>query len=98
MRAKARQHGNRLLGKVSARRTSAFRQDRLIEVTIEGAEGDRWKGTYDDIRQAALVLVERSGKRLTLEQARAHRRQAMGRWYRTLGSRSTPLRAQTGAP
>jgi hypothetical protein len=45
-----------------------FEKIDYLEVTVEGAEGDRWQGTSDDVRQFALVLVKRSGKRLTLTQ------------------------------
>ena len=39
-----------------------------LEVTIEGDQPDRWGGQADALRQFALVLVKRSGKRLTLAQ------------------------------
>lgn len=39
-----------------------------LEVTVEGAEADRWRDQEDDLRQFALVLVKQSGKRLTLSQ------------------------------
>jgi hypothetical protein len=39
-----------------------------LEVTVEGAEADRWHDQADDLRQFALVLVKVSGKRLTLAQ------------------------------
>ena len=39
-----------------------------IEVTIEGDQPDRWKEEVDDLRQFALVLVKKSGKRLTCAQ------------------------------
>ncbi len=39
-----------------------------LEVTVEGAETDRWREQDDDLRQFALVLVKRSGKRLTIAQ------------------------------
>ena len=39
-----------------------------FEVTIEGDERDRWQDQADDLRQFALVLVKKSGKRLTLAQ------------------------------
>ncbi len=41
--------------------------DRL-EVTIEGDAPDRWREESDDLRQFALVLVKKSGKRLTCAQ------------------------------
>ncbi len=39
-----------------------------LEVTIEGDQPDRWGGQADALRQFALMLVKRSGKRLTLAQ------------------------------
>ena len=39
-----------------------------LEVTIEGDKADRWREESDALRQFALVLVKRSGKRLTLAQ------------------------------
>jgi hypothetical protein len=39
-----------------------------LEVTIEGDQPDRWRGETDAIRQFQLVLVKRSGTRLTLAQ------------------------------
>jgi hypothetical protein len=39
-----------------------------LEVTVEGDEPDRWHEESDDVRQFALVLVKKSGKRLTLAQ------------------------------
>jgi hypothetical protein len=39
-----------------------------IEVTIEGDQPDRWREEVDDVRQFALVLVKKSGKRLTCAQ------------------------------
>jgi hypothetical protein len=39
-----------------------------LEVTIEGDEPDRWKEESDDLRQFALILVKKSGKRLTCAQ------------------------------
>jgi hypothetical protein len=39
-----------------------------LEVTVEGDEPDRWHKNRDDLRQFALVLVKKSGKRLTLTQ------------------------------
>ncbi|GAB4323592.1 MAG: hypothetical protein Kow0010_05000 [Dehalococcoidia bacterium] len=37
-----------------------------LEVTIEGAERDRWRNEADSFRQFAIVLVKVSGKRLVL--------------------------------
>jgi hypothetical protein len=37
-----------------------------IEVTIEGDQPDRWHEETDDLRQFAVVLVKKSGKRLHL--------------------------------
>lgn len=39
-----------------------------LEVSVEGDEGDRWRGNSDDIRQFRLDLVKQSGKRLRLAQ------------------------------
>jgi hypothetical protein len=39
-----------------------------LEVTVEGDDPDRWKENRDDLRQFALVLVKKSGKRLILTQ------------------------------
>lgn len=39
-----------------------------LEITVEGEAPDRWHGQSDDLRQFALVLVKKSGKRLTLAQ------------------------------
>lgn len=37
-----------------------------LEVTVEGAEHDRWRNESDSFRQFAIVLVKVSGKRLLL--------------------------------
>lgn len=37
-----------------------------LEVTLEGNQPDRWKGSTDSIRQFAIVLVKQSGKRIVL--------------------------------
>lgn len=37
-----------------------------FEVTVEGADADRWRDEVDDLRQFALILVKVSGKRLML--------------------------------
>lgn len=39
-----------------------------LEVTIEGDKPDRWHEESDDLRQFAVVLVKKSGKRLTCAQ------------------------------
>ncbi|MCA9823155.1 MAG: hypothetical protein KC482_03150 [Dehalococcoidia bacterium] len=39
-----------------------------LEVTIEGAEEDRWRGESDSLRQFALWMVKKSGKRLRMAQ------------------------------
>lgn len=39
-----------------------------LEITVEGDQPDRWHDQTDDLRQFALILVKRSGKRLTLAQ------------------------------
>jgi len=43
-----------------------FHKFDYMEVTLEGHEPDRWKGNTDSIRQFAIVLVKKSGKRLIL--------------------------------
>lgn len=45
-----------------------FQKIAYFEVTIEGDTPDRWRDNEDDIRQFALILVKKSGKRLTLAQ------------------------------
>ncbi len=39
-----------------------------LEVTVEGAEADRWQELSDDLRQFQLTLVKKSGRRLKLAQ------------------------------
>lgn len=39
-----------------------------LEVTVEGDEPDRWHEHQDDLRQFALWMVKKSGKRLQLSQ------------------------------
>lgn len=39
-----------------------------LEIVVEGDEGDRWQGESDDLRQFALELVKKSGRRLKLAQ------------------------------
>lgn len=43
-----------------------FHKFDYLEVTLEGHQPDRWKGSTDSIRQFAIVLVKKSGKRLML--------------------------------
>jgi hypothetical protein len=43
-----------------------FHKFDYMEVTLEGHQPDRWKGSTDSIRQFAIVLVKKSGKRLVL--------------------------------
>ena len=45
-----------------------FEKIDYIEITIEGAEGDRWKGANDDVRQFALTIVKKNGKRVQMAQ------------------------------
>jgi len=45
-----------------------FEKIAYLEVTIEGDQPDRWRDQTDSLRQFALTLVKRSGKRLTLAQ------------------------------
>lgn len=37
-----------------------------LEITVEGADHDRWRNEADSMRQFAIVLVKASGKRLVL--------------------------------
>ncbi len=39
-----------------------------LEVTVEGDGADRWGEQADDLRQFALTIVKKSGKRLTIAQ------------------------------
>ena len=39
-----------------------------LEVTVEGADEDRWRDQSDDLRQFALNIVKKSGKRVKLAQ------------------------------
>ncbi len=45
-----------------------FAKIERFEVTLEGDSPDRWHEEQDDLRQFAIVLVKKSGKRLTLAQ------------------------------
>ena len=45
-----------------------FEKIDYLDVTVEGAEGDRWKGASDDLRQFALTIVKKSGKRVRVAQ------------------------------
>jgi len=45
-----------------------FEKIAYLEVTIEGDQPDRWRDQTDALRQFALTLVKKSGKRLTLAQ------------------------------
>ena len=53
---------------VGTRELVPFAKIERLEVTIEGGEPDRWQEETDTLRQFALVLVKKSGKRLTLAQ------------------------------
>ncbi len=53
---------------IGTRELVPFAKIHHLEVTIEGDEADRWGNQTDDLRQFALILVKRSGKRLTLAQ------------------------------
>ena len=53
---------------VGAREVAPFARIDHLAITIEGAERDRWREETDALRQFALVLVKRSGRRLTLAQ------------------------------
>ena len=45
-----------------------FEKIDYLDITIEGGEGDRWQGASDDLRQFALTIVKKSGKRVTITQ------------------------------
>ena len=45
-----------------------FEKIAYLEVTIEGDQPDRWREQADALRQFALMLVKKNGKRLTLAQ------------------------------
>lgn len=45
-----------------------FEKIAYLEVTVEGDQPDRWREQQDALRQFALTLVKRNGKRLTLAQ------------------------------
>ena len=45
-----------------------FEKIDYLEISVEGEEGDRWRGASDDVRQFALTIVKKSGKRLQLAQ------------------------------
>lgn len=51
---------------IGAREVAPFPTIDHFEVTIEGAEADRWHGEADSIRQFALVLVKKNKRRLEL--------------------------------
>lgn len=45
-----------------------FEKIDYLEVTVEGEDTDRWREEQDSLRQFALTLVKKSGKRLKLAQ------------------------------
>jgi len=45
-----------------------FEKIDYLEITVEGADEDRWQELPDDLRQFQLTLVKNSGRRLTLAQ------------------------------
>lgn len=53
---------------VGTRELAPFEKIDHLAITIEGDAPDRWREETDALRQFALVLVKRSGKRLTLTQ------------------------------
>ncbi len=53
---------------VGTRELAPFDKIDHLAITIEGDAPDRWREETDALRQFALVLVKRSGKRLTLAQ------------------------------
>ena len=54
---------------VGTRELVPFEKIDRLDVTIEGDKPDRWREETDSLRQFALVLVKKSGKRLTLARA-----------------------------
>lgn len=53
---------------IGTRELVPFQKIDYLEVTIEGDKPDRWRDNTDDLRQFALWLVKKSGKRLHLSQ------------------------------
>lgn len=53
---------------IGTRELVPFAKIDYLQVTVEGDEADRWRDHRDDVRQFALSLVKKSGKRLTLVQ------------------------------
>lgn len=53
---------------IGTRELVPFAKIDYLQVTVEGEEADRWRDNRDDVRQFALTLVKKSGKRLTLAQ------------------------------
>jgi len=53
---------------IGTRELVPFHKIDHLEVTIEGDQPDRWREETDSLRQFALTLVKKSGKRLTLAQ------------------------------
>jgi hypothetical protein len=51
---------------IGTRELVPFEKVDHLEIEVEGAEPDRWRGNADSIRQFAVVLVKKSGKRLNL--------------------------------
>mgnify|MGYP005857384115 CR=1 FL=1 len=51
---------------IGTRELVPFHKIDHLEVTIEGADRDRWRNEADSFRQFAIVLVKASGKRLVL--------------------------------
>ncbi len=51
---------------IGTRELVPFHKIDYLEVTVEGDEPDRWHDLPDDLRQFALWLIKKSGKRLKL--------------------------------
>jgi len=51
---------------IGAREVAPFATIDHLEVTVEGDKADRWHGETDSLRQFALVLVKKNGRRLEL--------------------------------
>lgn len=53
---------------IGTRELVPFHKIHHFEVTIEGDQPDRWREETDSVRQFALTLVKKNGKRLTIAQ------------------------------
>ena len=73
-----------------------FQKIDYLEVTIEGDQPDRWHEHTDDLRQFALWLIKKSGKRLPLAQVPVAARDQNDGMDRTLAL-ANAVSALTGA-